>query len=122
MTGNRLTAVTETPTVHRTEEDMRAWCWAKNQQCREARFPHWLYVSRDKEAGVMICKTRTGSDATDVIKVLNGWYPDFKGWDQDRLDSEFRIIRHIARMGMPEGEWPMRSRRVAQQARQLEPA
>lgn len=114
MTGNRLTLAASNDTIaRRSEEEMRAWCWEKNVQARDAKWPHWLYVSRDKDTGTLACKARSGSDATDVINVLNGWYPDFKGWDQDRLDSEFRILRHIARMGMPESEWPARSRRVA---------
>ena len=93
---------TETAAVRNSEEDLRAWCWSKNEQCRNARFPHWLYVSRDRETNILTCKTRTGADALDVLKVLDGWYHDFKGWDQDRLDSEFRILRHMARMGMTE--------------------
>lgn len=94
--------------IRRTEDELRAWCWEKNQQCRDARFAHWLYVNRDKETGAMTCKSRVGSDALDVIKLLNGWRPDFFNWAADRLDSEFRILRHIARMGMPESEWEMR--------------
>lgn len=103
----------DTAIGHQSEESLRAWCWEKNVKCREAKFPHWLYVSKDKDTGVMVCKARSGADATDIIKVLNGWYPDFVNWDEDRLESEFRILRHIARMGMPESEWPARSRRVA---------
>ena len=118
MTGNRLTLATADNAVsRRTEEELRAWCWEKNLKCRDAKFPHWLYVSKDKDTGALACKSRSGSDALDVINLLNGWYPDFKGWDDDRLESEFRILRHIARMGMPESEWPMRSRRVAQPKR-----
>jgi hypothetical protein len=94
-----------------TEEDLRAWCWQTNQRCRAAKFAYWIHVSRDKETGVVSTKARNGSDALDVIKVLNGWYPDFINWEQDRLDSEFRILRHVARMGMPESEWKDRFER-----------
>lgn len=94
--------------IRRTEDELRAWCWEKNQQCRDARFSHWLSVSKDKDTVALSCKSRVGSDALDVIKVLSGWRPDFFGWDKDRLDSEFRILRHIARMGMPESEWEAR--------------
>lgn len=94
--------------TRRTEDELRAWCWEKNQQCREARFSHWLYVNRDKETGALTCKSRVGSDALDVIKLMNGWRPDFFNWAADRLESEFRILRHIARMGMPESEWEAR--------------
>ena len=103
----------DAPIIHQSEERLREWCWKKNQDCMNAKFPHWLYVSRDKDTNRAICKARSGSDALDVLKLLDGWYPDFKGWDQDRLDSEFRILRHAARMGMPESEWPSRSRRIA---------
>lgn len=97
----------------RTEEELRAWCWGWNERCREARWPYWLYVSRDKETGSLSCKSRSGSDALDVINVLNGWKPDFMNWSGDNLDSEFRILRHMARMGMPEDCWESRfSRRV----------
>lgn len=97
-----------TTSVRRTEDELRSWCWEKNQQCRDVRFSHWLYVNRDKDTGSVTCKSRVGSDALDVIKLLGGWRPDFFGWDKDRLDSEFRILRHIARMGMPESEWEAR--------------
>lgn len=92
----------------RTEEELREWCWEKNQQCREAKYAHWLYVNRDKDSGALICRAKSGADALDVIQVLNGWYPDYKGWDAERLESEFRILRHCARMGMPEHEWETR--------------
>lgn len=95
------------------EDELREWCWGWNQRCREAGWAHWLHVSRDKETGSVSCKSRTGSDALDVIKTLNGWSPDFRGWAADRLDSEHRILRHVARMGMPQQEWEMRfARRV----------
>lgn len=94
--------------VRRSEEEMREWCWEKNQQCREAKFAHWLSVSKDKESGSFICRARSGADAMDVIDLLNGKRPDYVGWDEERLDNEFRILRHIARMGMPETEWQTR--------------
>ena len=94
-----------------SEEEMRDWCWQSNKRSRQAGWPHWLYVSRDKETGTLSCKSRSGSDATDVIKVLNGWYPDFINWSEERLAEEHRILRHIARMGMPEEEWKVRSSR-----------
>lgn len=97
----------------RTEEDLRAWCWEANKKARQANWPHWLYVSRDKETGSLSCNSRSGADATDVIKVLNGWYPDFINWSEERLKDEFRILRHMARMGMPEEEWESRFSRRA---------
>jgi len=104
MTANRLTAAASPTAGSYSEEALREWCWDRNCQARNASWPHWLYVSRDKDTGAVSTKARTGSDALDVIKVLNGWKPDFQGWAQDRLDREFRILRHLARMGMPESE------------------
>lgn len=83
-------------------EDMREWCWDKNLKARDAGWNHWLYVSEDKDSETRTIKARTGSDAADVVAVIRGWYPDFKGWDAERLASEFRILRHMARMGMTE--------------------
>jgi len=83
-------------------EDMREWCWDKNLKARDAGWQHWLYVSQDKETQVHSIRSRNGADAADVIAVVRGWYPDFKGWDAERLASEFRILRHMARMGMTE--------------------
>ncbi len=104
--------VSETSTGYRrSEEEMREWCWEKNRTARQAGWPHWLYVSRDRETGTLSCKSRSGSDASDVIKVINGWYPDFINWSEDRLAEEHRILRHIARMGMPEEEWKTRYNR-----------
>jgi hypothetical protein len=96
-----------------SEEFLREWCWDKNQQARQVHWAHWLYVSHDKDTGIVTTRSRTGSDALDVIKVLNGWYPDFMNWDEDRLDSEFRIIRFMARMGMPQSEYDRRQTKIA---------
>lgn len=93
------------PAVRNSEEFLRAWCWEKNQQAASYNFAHWLHVRKDKDTGALSCKARTGADALDVIKVMSGWYPDFMNWDHERLDSEFRILRHIARMGMPQEEF-----------------
>lgn len=115
MTGNRLTAVATAPAgkAFSTEESMREWCWSKNQECRAVSYPHWVYVHRDPDSRILMCKTRSGSDALDIINLLNGRQPDFKGWDQERLDKEARILAHMARMGMTEEEWQLRSRRLA---------
>ena len=113
MANQITTRVSAEPVTgyRRSEEEMREWCWDKNKTARQVGWPHWLYVSRDKETGTLSCKSRSGSDATDVIKVLNGWYPDFVNWTEERLAEEHRILRHIARMGMPEEEWKVRSNR-----------
>lgn len=102
-----------------TEEQLRDWCWAKNQQARDANWPFWISVTKDKETGAIATRSRQGSDALDVIKTIRGWYPDFQNWDADRLASEFRILRHIARMGMPEEKF--QTIRFAYAPRQLEP-
>lgn len=94
----------EQPTVRNSEEFLRNWCWERNKQAMQANWLHWLYVSRDKETGALTTKARVGSDANDILKVLDGWYPDFMNWEPERLDAEFRILRHIAKMGMPQ-EW-----------------
>ena len=94
--------------IRRTEDELRAWCWESNQRAMERKFSRWLSVNRDKDSGALACVSRAGADALDVIKVLSGWRPDFINWDKERLDSEFRLLRHIARMGMPEGEWEAR--------------
>lgn len=99
------------------EEFLREWCWNWNQRCREVKFAKWHYVQRDKDSGSLTCRSKDGADALDVIKILNGWQPDFKGWDQDRLDSEFRILRHVARMGIPETEWANRFEKKLLRAR-----
>lgn len=109
--ANQITSrvVAESSTSYRrSEEEMREWCWEKNKTARQANWPHWLYVSRDKETGTLSCKSRSGADASDVIKTLNGWYPDFINWSDERLAEENRILKHIARMGMPEAEWNQR--------------
>ena len=104
MTGNRIKPKAENGAqAFASIDDMRKWCWDRNQQARDAGWAQWLYVSKDKETGAHSIKTRTGADAMDVVKVIRGWYPDFMNWDDERLASEFRILRHIARMGMPEG-------------------
>lgn len=87
-----------------SEEFLRNWCWDRNQQAMNAGWLHWLHVSRDKETGALTTKARHGADAKDIWKILDGWYPDFMNWSEERLDSEFRILRHIAKMGMPQ-EW-----------------
>lgn len=102
MTGNRLTIAANNDATGYTPEALRQWCWAKNQQARDANWPFWISVVTDKETGAISTRSRQGSDALDVIKTIRGWYPDFMNWDADRLASEFRILRHIARMGMPE--------------------
>jgi hypothetical protein len=86
-------------------DGMREWCWKWNEQTKEARWANWLYVSEDKENNTRVIKVRTGGDAVDVLKLIDGWYPDFYGWEPERLASEFRILRHIARMGMPEDKF-----------------
>lgn len=101
MTGNRLTAAASTNAFSSIEE-MREWCWDRNVMARDAGSQRWLYVSQDKDTGLHSIKARNGADAADVIAVVRGWYPDFKGWETDRLESEFRILRHMARMGMTE--------------------
>lgn len=108
MTGNRLTAATSQSIGGRFfdgPDHMRDWCWEKNHQARDAGWVHWIYVSQDKETGVHSIKARNGADAQDVIDVIRGGYPDFQGWNDERLASEFRILRHIARMGMPESQF-----------------
>lgn len=107
MTGNRLTLAADNTgsRAFHSIEAMRDWCWDRNVQARDAGWLHWVYVSQDKETGAHSIKSRNGSDAGDVIKVVRGWYPDFKGWDDERLASEFRILRHIARYGMPEDKF-----------------
>lgn len=107
MTSNRLTAPVkaEISGSHRTEEELRAWCWEKNQQCRDAKYSHWIYVHRDRTSGTMECRTKTGADALDVIAILNGRKPAYVGWDTEKLESEYRILRYCARMGMPEDHW-----------------
>lgn len=98
-------------------ETLRDWCWAKNQQARDANWPFWISVVTDKDTGAVTTRSRQGSDALDVIKTIRGWYPDFMNWDADRLASEFRILRHIARMGMPEEKF--QTIRFASPPRQL---
>lgn len=104
MTGNRLAVVTkggaEGPAFFSSMDDMRYWCAQKNRTARDAGWPHWVYVSEDKDTKALSIKSRTGSDALDVLKVIRGWYPDFEGWDEERLASEFRILRHMAKMGL----------------------
>ena len=114
MTDKRLAAQTkaETSGIQHSEEYLRAWCWGWNERCREARWAYWLYVSRDAETGSLSCKSRSGADALDVINVLNGWKPDFVNWNGEDLLSEFRILRHMARMGMPEDCWQSRFSRI----------
>ncbi len=122
MTGNRLTLAADNSggRAFQSVDAMRDWCWQRNQQARDAGWAHWLYVSEDKETGAHSIKSRNGSDALDVIKLIRGWYPDFMNWEPERLASEFRILRHIARMGMPEAFYqPIR---FASPPRQLEPA
>ena len=85
-----------------SEETLRNWCWEQNKRAKEAGWLHWLYVSKDKGTGAMVTKARGGSDAKDVLKVIEGWYPDFINWSADRLDAEFRILRMMVRMGMPQ--------------------
>lgn len=89
----------------RTIDEMREWCWGWNKRAREAGWANWLYVSEDKETNTNAVKVRTGGDALDVIGVINGGYPDFYKWDAERLASEFRILRYMARMGMPESDF-----------------
>ncbi|MXO72885.1 hypothetical protein [Alteraurantiacibacter buctensis] len=104
MTGNRLAVVTrqgaDGPAFFSGIDHMRVWCAERNRKARTADWPHWLYVSEDKETHALTIKSRKGSDALDVWKVISGWYPDFEGWDAERLASEFRILRHIAKMGL----------------------
>lgn len=111
---------TDQATGRNSEAFLREWCWKRNLQAKEGKWPHWIYVSRDKETGTLTCKARTGADAMDVIKVLRGWKPDFRGWDQERLDAEFRILRHMGRMGMPDEETAKFP--VLRGQKQLEPA
>ena len=103
MTG-RLAVVTKQgadgPAFFTGIDHMRAWCMERNKTARDAGWPLWLHVSEDKETKALSIKSRHGSDALDVLKVIRGWYPDFEGWDADRLASEFRILRHVAKMGM----------------------
>ena len=96
----RLSQVSETQ-GRLSEEFLREWCWGHNQRCIEAGYPHWLYVSKDKETGAMTTKARSGADATDVINVGRGIRPDYHGWSADRLASEYRILSMMLRMGMP---------------------
>lgn len=109
-------APTEARAFH-TVDAMRDWCAERNRRAIEAKWSHWLYVSEDKETGTHAIKSRNGSDAADVIKLIYGWYPDFMNWDAERLASEFRILRHIARMGMSEDKF--QSIRFASPPRQL---
>lgn len=113
----RRAEVTTTGGASYTAEALRDWCWAKNQQARDANWPFWISVMTDKDAGTITTRARQGSDALDVIKTIRGWYPDFINWEPDRLASEFRILRHIARMGMPEEKF--QTIRFASPPRQL---
>ena len=101
----RINAAVSQPSLGWDEDEMREWCWERNQRARDAKWQHWLYVSHDKEAGTSSIKSRNGSDAADVIKVIRGGLPDFVNWDAERLVSEFRILRHMARMGMHEAHY-----------------
>lgn len=103
-----------------SEEHLRDWCWAKNKQAKEAGWAFWISISKDKETGSVTTKSRQGSDALDVIRLIEGWYPNHLNWDADSLASEFRILRHIARYGMPEEAF--QSIRFASPPRQLVPA
>lgn len=107
------------PVSRLSEETLRNWCWEQNKRAKEAGWMHWLYVSKDKETGAMVTKARVGSDAKDVLKVIEGWYPDFINWSADRLDAEFRILRYMARMGMPQVEFDKRISRLAKPPLQL---
>lgn len=99
----RFTDIAQVPEARRwAQDEMRQWCWDRNQQAMAAGWPHWLYVSQDKETGVNSIKSRNGSDARDIMKTMHGWYPDFMEWPSERLASEFRILRFMVRMGMTE--------------------
>ena len=87
-----------------SQEEMRTWCGKHNRTALDLNSSRWLYVSKDQATESNSIKVRTGADALDVTKLLDGWYPDFIGWEPDRLDREFRILRQMLRMGMPEEE------------------
>ena len=101
----RLNEIAPVAAVKWPLEDMRAWCGRHNQTAFDMKFSRWLYVSQDKETGTNSIKVREGADALDVTKLMDGWYPDFMGWEPERLDREFRILRKMLRMGMPEEEY-----------------
>lgn len=114
MTRNRLVvASADVPTGKLSEETLREFCWKQNKRAAQAGWLFWIYVSKDKETDTMVTKSREGADALDVIKVLKGWYPDFINWDAERLADEFRILRYMARMGMPQVEFDKRISRLA---------
>lgn len=81
---------------------MREWCWERNRKAKECGALRWMFVSEDKDTHTNSIKTRVGSDARWIIETIQGGYPDFWEWDHDRLASEFRIRRHMAKMGMSE--------------------
>jgi hypothetical protein len=71
----------------------------------QVKWHKWIYVSQDQETDTNAIKERLGADAKDIWKLMDGWYPDYIGWDDERLDREFRILRKMLRMGMPEHEY-----------------
>lgn len=105
MTGNRLKAAATASRAFHSIDAMRDWCWERNCRARDIGWARWLYVRQDKETGAASIQERTGADAMDVVKVVRGWYPDFMNWPADKLESEFRILRHMARMGMSEEKY-----------------
>ena len=86
------------------EDWLRAKCWKQNQWARSIGFERWWHVrtiDRDGEK-TLVVEGKDGDEAARIRKLFDGWYPDYMNWPADKLESEFRILRHIARMGMPE--------------------
>lgn len=105
MTGNRLierVAVAQSA-LPVTEDGLRERCWEMNQKMRRIGLDRWYMVSQNNE--IPVIEPRDGAIADRVWQVLNGWYPDYHGWPEAKLASEYRISKHIARMGMPEDQF-----------------
>lgn len=89
-----------TSTVAADPESLRAWCWDKNQWAKNIDMDRWYFVAT--KDGRNSVESREGLTASTIWKILAGWKPDYAGWPQEKLTSEYRIHRALARQGMPQ--------------------
>ena len=98
MTSNRLAVYA--PTTERSEVDLREWCMERNRWCAKHKMDRWYYVAIAKDTGLPRIEQKQGLIADEVLKVTQGWYPDYSGWPAEKLKKEFGLLKYFARQGL----------------------
>ncbi len=85
-------------------DNLREECWKHNQWAKRIGFDRWWTLRKIQHDGeeTWVIDPRDGDEALRIRALLDGWYPDYVNWPADKLAGEFRILRHVARMGMPQ--------------------